>query len=83
MDREKMYAMTLLAFNISDRTVPQKENYRVHQVDKNLVSSRMKYFRMLIVAFPLKILDFVETAGKKSISFQDRLLKVWGVMMSI
>lgn len=82
-----MYAMTLLAFNTSDSTVPQKENYCVHQVDKNLVSSRMKYFRMLIVAFPLKILDFVETAGKKSIfspyPSQDRLLKVWGMMMSI
>lgn len=28
-----MYAMTLLAFNISDSIVPQKENYCVHQVD--------------------------------------------------
>lgn len=67
MDQEKLYAMTL-AFNVSDSTVPQKENYCVHQVDKNSVSSRMKYFRMLIVAFPLKILDFVGT-GKKNIFF--------------
>lgn len=68
MDRKKMYAMTLdTCFQHIDSTVPQ--NYSVHPVDKNLVSSRMKYFRMLIVAFPLKILDFVETASKKSIFF--------------